>query len=315
MGRNQAYCCICGGPFLEPGTRENEPGAWLCYPVLWTTAHNTKDGADLDMYQHEISLRYTYDLVDRVDDSQRRVLEEKATYREHNLFLISESSKEVPAFHVFGDTYWDKSALYFALHNQCSKLVQRFISTRHESHDVFHISDKDEICSVKQLWEVLFARVPASGCNHASNIEHPTRYYGVARLHRTEWEPDDDLLIGELVEADPIEVPKLTESILDNLEPCVSSTQSDETSNNIIDQDWWFNKLIAKEDIPWIWDLDEDQVRKKQRTGAWDWELLIKKLSRPDIYRPEDETLRLPLGLRNRRRIWRCIEEARLGDI
>ncbi|CAG9982212.1 unnamed protein product [Clonostachys byssicola] len=313
MGRNQVYCCICGGPFLESGTRENEPGEWLCHPTLWTTVHNAKDGPESDMYKWELGMHtyLPYDLVDPVEDSQRRVLEQEATYQEHNMFLISESGEKVPAFHVVGN----ESALYLAAHGKCSQLVQRFISSRPETHDVFQISDKDEISSVKQLWQVIFTRIPASGRGFAYNVDHPTRYYGITSLHLTEWEPDNNPLAGECVEADPIEVPQLTECILDNLELYVPGIRSEATSTDLEDQDRGYNKLINKKELPWLWDLDEDVVRKKQRTGDWNWELLVDKLSGTDIYRPEDETLRLPLGLRNRRRIWKCIEDARLGDI
>ncbi|KAK7216747.1 hypothetical protein V2G26_004750 [Clonostachys chloroleuca] len=310
MGRNQVYCCICGGPFLEPGTREHEPGEWLCHPTLWTTVHLAKNGVELDMYKWELGM-YTYDLADPANDSQRRVLEQEATYQDHNVFLISGSGEKVTAFHIVDN----ESALYLAVHGRCSQLVQHFVSSRREAHDVFQISDKDEISSVKQLWQVIFSRLPASGRGFAHNIDHPTRYYGIASLHLTEWEPDNNPLVGEYVEADPIEVPQLTDCILDNLEPDASVIRSEETSADLEDRDWWFNELITKKELPWLWDLDEDAARKKQRTGDWNWELLVKKLSRTDIYRPEDETLRLPLGLRNRRRIWKCIEDARLGDI
>uniref|UniRef100_A0A0B7K335 Uncharacterized protein n=1 Tax=Bionectria ochroleuca TaxID=29856 RepID=A0A0B7K335_BIOOC len=307
MGRNQVYCCICGGPFLEPGTREDEPGEWLYHPTLWTTVHDAKDGVELDMYKWELGM-YTYDLIDPVDDSQRRVLEQEATYQEHNVFLISESGENVPAFHVVGN----ESPLYLAVYSQYSQLVQRFISSRPEAHDVFQISDKDKVSSVKQLWKVIFTRLPASGRGFTYNIDHPTRYYGITSLHLIEWELDNNPLY---IEADLIKVPQLTECILDNLEPDASGIRSEEASTDLEDQDWWFNKLITKKELPWLWDLDEDLVHKKQRTGDWNWELLVKKLSGPDIYRPEDETLRLPLGLRNRQRIWKCIEDARLGDI
>ncbi|CAH0027678.1 unnamed protein product [Clonostachys rhizophaga] len=303
MGRNQVYCCICGGP-------EDELGDWLCHPTLWTTVHDVKDGVELDMYKWELGM-YTYDLVDPVDDSQRRVLEQEATYQEHNVFLISESGEKVTAFHVVDN----ESALYLAVHGRCSQLVQRFISSRPEAHDVFQISDKDEISSVKQLWQVIFTRLSASGRGFAYNIDHPTRYYGIASLHLTEWEPDNDPLVGEYVEADPIEVPQLTECILDNLELGASGIRSEVTSTDLRDQGWWFNKLITRKELAWLWDLNEDIVRKKQRTGDWNWERLVKTLSGTDIYRPEDETLCLPLGLRNRRRIWKCIQDARLGDI
>jgi len=56
-------------------------------------------------------------------------------------------------------------------------------------------------------------------------------------------------------------------------------------------------------------------VREKQADGRWDWELLVRKISQLAIHEPDDTTLKLPLALRNRRRVWRLLEEARLDDI
>jgi hypothetical protein len=80
-------------------------------------------------------------------------------------------------------------------------------------------------------------------------------------------------------------------------------------------QDEWCDKLVGKKEFPWLWDLDEEQVREKKGAGTWDWELLVRKLSKVDIHDPHDTELNLPLGLRNRQRIWRGLEEARAGDV
>ncbi|KAI1367758.1 hypothetical protein F5Y08DRAFT_41351 [Xylaria arbuscula] len=53
-------------------------------------------------------------------------------------------------------------------------------------------------------------------------------------------------------------------------------------------------------------------VRKKQQGRSWDWETLVRKLSQVNCHESSNTTLSLPLGLKNCRRIWRCLEEARV---
>lgn len=114
-----------------------------------------------------------------------------------------------------------------------------------------------------------------------------------------------------------MEIANLTEGILQNLEPGTSERPNevgfteDETSNG---QDWWCEALADKKLLPWLWDLDSELLREKQRAGNWDWESLVRSLSKPEIHEPSDTTLNLPVGLRNRRRIWRCLEEARVDN-
>lgn len=80
------------------------------------------------------------------------------------------------------------------------------------------------------------------------------------------------------------------------------------------EQEWWCEALTDKKRLPWLWDIDIALIQEKQRSGTWDWELLVQQLSEPAIHEPSDTTLTLPVGLRNRRRIWHCIEEARVDD-
>jgi len=78
---------------------------------------------------------------------------------------------------------------------------------------------------------------------------------------------------------------------------------------------WWCVALVNKEMFPWLCDIDTDMIRKKQQTGNWNWELLSRQLSQTKIHDPCDTTLKLPLRLRNRRRIWRTLEEGRIDDV
>lgn len=120
------------------------------------------------------------------------------------------------------------------------------------------------------------------------------------------------------MEADPIEIPTLTQSILDNLQPlsfeCTRATGQTSAAFGQ-SQVQWCDRLTSKEHFPWLWDLDKSQIQEKSRSGNWDWELLVGKLSQVRIHQLDDTSMNLPLGLRNRRRIWRSIEEARFGDV
>jgi len=138
-----------------------------------------------------------------------------------------------------------------------------------------------------------------------------------------------------------MEIPNLTESILQNLVPMPADSPKGTTTDQIqestsqesppeaysnlqnadlncdysLSQDWWCDAFINKKMFPWLWDVDASIVREKQQAGRWNWELLARQLSHTKIHTPDDMSLRLPLPLRNRRRIWRLLEEARVDDI
>jgi hypothetical protein len=85
--------------------------------------------------------------------------------------------------------------------------------------------------------------------------------------------------------------------------------------NYAYSQDWWCEALINKKMFPWLWDIDIHMIRERQKTGNWNWELLARQLSQIVIHDPHDKTVKLPLRLRNRRRIWRILEEGRVDDV
>jgi hypothetical protein len=85
--------------------------------------------------------------------------------------------------------------------------------------------------------------------------------------------------------------------------------------NYTYSQDWWCKALIKKKMFPWLWDIDKRMICEKQQTGNWNWELLARQLSQIKIHEPHDTTLKIPLRLRNRRRIWRILEEGIVDDV
>ncbi len=48
---------------------------------------------------------------------------------------------------------------------------------------------------------------------------------------------------------------------------------------------------------------------------GWDWELLVRQLAQVEAFEEGNLMPSMPLGLRNRRRIWRLVDEARPGDV
>lgn len=74
-----------------------------------------------------------------------------------------------------------------------------------------------------------------------------------------------------------------------------------------------YQSLLEYATIPWLWDLDYQVLRNKEASKPqgrdWDWELLIRQLAQPDIYEPGKALPNLPLGVRNRQRIWRLVED------
>ncbi|KAJ2994822.1 hypothetical protein NUW58_g1448 [Xylaria curta] len=288
-----------------------------------TTGHREDGGVELDTYSPHPS-QYAYGLgPNSAEDSKGNVLEFDANYDDHNRFEVPELGKPVEAFSVpLGG-----GPLYLPIHKLCYQLAERFIRSKAESRDISLVPSKDEIFSTEQLWEILYRRLPGSPFSSEYILPDPYEYYGGRGCRNVYWEPDDDPDDGQLLEADPVEIPRLTEFILENLQSPVpekakgtmteanSEPQHIHQSSDIAHSQYWCDTLADKKGFPWLWDLDAELVRKKQEDGDWGWELLVHKLSQVKMHQASDATLNLPLGLRNRRRIWRCLEDARIDDV
>lgn len=71
--------------------------------------------------------------------------------------------------------------------------------------------------------------------------------------------------------------------------------------------------------FPWLWDLDREQCRLKDSETyddgskiRWDWERLVRHLAQDDVFTSSEGLTNAPEGLKNRRRIWRCLDEMRV---
>ena len=75
----------------------------------------------------------------------------------------------------------------------------------------------------------------------------------------------------------------------------------------------WRRALTEGDYLPWLWDLSSDVITAKEVSKLpgqeWNWELLVRQLAQANLHEPRAVIPDLPLGLRNRRRIWRLLED------
>lgn len=157
----------------------------------------------------------------------------------------------------------------------------------------------------------------------------------------------------QAVGADPIEIPFLTEWILSQLEVLSQGSSAPELSSKkktahhlnwmpteiidlvishldlstntplqctrILAPMHWRRALAHLGVFPWLWDLDHKAIGDKEATCeslTWDWELLVRRLAQP---MPLETFACSPLkysppGLRNRRWIWKHVDEMRTDE-
>jgi len=78
-----------------------------------------------------------------------------------------------------------------------------------------------------------------------------------------------------------------------------------------LDQQFWFQHLLSGSLIPYLWDLESKALHAKNQNAKWDWKALAKLLARKDtIMMGKEGMADVPIGLRNRCRIWKIIEGA-----
>lgn len=110
--------------------------------------------------------------------------------------------------------------------------------------------------------------------------------------------------------ADPVNISNITQCVPENLK-ALPGTEGRSPKT----QDESYKLLVNPRTLPWLWDLDVGYIRDKQLSARWVWEVLVRSISQPDIHMPSNDSLHIPISLRNRRRIWRILEEARVNDL
>ncbi|KAK6835713.1 hypothetical protein RU639_001826 [Aspergillus parasiticus] len=123
------------------------------------------------------------------------------------------------------------------------------------------------------------------------------------------------------LEALPTEIQDM---IYNNLHPFINP---EPTCTRYLPSSLWRDMLFNRHILPWLWDLDISALRSYPATpdagnvltyeaeDVWDWERLVRTLAQVEMFEPGNPLQHAPLRLRNRRRIWRLLEEAEDEDI
>jgi hypothetical protein len=117
---------------------------------------------------------------------------------------------------------------------------------------------------------------------------------------------------------------ELQDMIYKNLHPFINPEQ---TCTRCLPSRLWRALLFNWQILPWLWDLDISALQSCPVTSnaadvptfeaeeVWDWERLVRTLAQVEVFEPGHPLEHAPLRLRNRRRIWRLLEEAEDEDI
>ncbi|KAH0351019.1 hypothetical protein KCU81_g2389, partial [Aureobasidium melanogenum] len=310
----QIYCNICGGPFL------GSEHTWLGEAIILSTGHRTRNGTEIDdEYHPRHHLEAGFWLGEHLLGQANRVLlrfNSKYDPDTRNFYLLERKETVSPNVLIESASRPRGGSLYLPVHKACLELAEKFIHAASTLERAATDTTSGKITSELQLWEVLCRRLDQF---EDDTIPKEPHHFYVPHTILTpmpwEREPDSDddsdehLWAHALLMAGPLGIPNITESILENLE-----TASDTEPESIKSQDESYERLVNPRIFPWLWDLDTCSVYNKKSSGLWDWESLLCSLFQPDIHMHDNDSLHIPVSLRNRRRIWRILEAARVGD-
>jgi hypothetical protein len=122
--------------------------------------------------------------------------------------------------------------------------------------------------------------------------------------------------------SDSIPSPGTLDEIIAQYSPLENPTINPERT---LSPSTWREMLFSGRVLPWLWDLDATLLKSQRlgslgkekaydANGVWDWELLVRELAQVDIFSDGELMANIQYGLRNRRRIWRLVDVARMND-
>ncbi|KAL9087050.1 MAG: hypothetical protein Q9165_006878 [Trypethelium subeluteriae] len=182
----------------------------------------------------------------------------------------------------------------------------------------------------------------------AYRLTEPHDYYMPKTFVESEWSFNIPI-----VEADPLSIPDLTMTILQHLQEfkgdrakrlspeqrelkarleqlpnemldhAISflNTLTETSTKYVLPSSVWRAGLLRGKLIPYLWDLDSVVIREKDAStdgsedSRWDWELLVRQLAQPNVFDEGQPLTDVPIGLKNRRRIWQLLDDMYLGDV
>ncbi|KAI1751836.1 hypothetical protein F4782DRAFT_531075 [Xylaria castorea] len=131
---------------------------------------------------------------------------------------------------------------------------------------------------------------------------------------------------------------EITDQITAALEPFEEDWGLPLQPTRVLPPNWWRKRLFSGKLIPWLWDLNEDDVlsyraknfykhnpddavKDRERgkyifdENVWDWELLCRQLAQSNVMQGAGVLAGKSDQVWNRRRIWKLLDAARLGHI
>ena len=330
---SNVFCAICGTAFWRHPCEE-----WAGKVVL-LTEHDSSDGLPPIAgwtLKHE---------------SKRgaQVLEWPAVITEGSRCQLVHGEASVNAY-----SDWDLSQ-NFPVHEACLELAKQIIRVRSKNNDSTVKSRTRQVTSVSDLFEVLMARRSTWDWGVTEKLDAPHNYYLPREYYVHNIYYDRECLTKEekdVLEADPLDIPNLAESLISCLQPLPQRPQENLSAfrmqfqrrieslpaelflsvldylyplkidssecTRLLSPSIWKGMLLNGQIIPFLSDLDGDDFDQEllncSRPAELDYERLVRQLTQVAPKLNMELLPGLPAGLRNRIRIWRLVQEMYVGD-
>lgn len=190
-----------------------------------------------------------------------------------------------------------------------AKLVRRIVSILHVSSCSSHAASYEPHLTSRNLILpdlIIYLQLFEA---HPSDLPGVTAFI-LSQLRQAH--PLEPIASGEVdVQRNTVLLPQGLEEMI--LEMLVSLGSPPLQNMGILHPRTWLEILFKG--FPWLWDLNRDECYAKeeetQEDGSkkvWDWEGLVRRLAQRDAFEARGNMQHAPLELRNRRRIWRCLD-------
>ena len=160
-----------------------------------TTAHKVAEGVELDKYwQDNREGAYAYYLGRNPPaDTDRNVLRLDAHADDGTVFEIRATGDRVIPMEVdLQPNSRGSGPLYMPMHRSCLTVADHFIGSMALTTQSSQSQDGIRITSIKQLWEVIYRRVPGSWHCSTWVPPEPHDYFGGRSCRNVDYEPGDD---------------------------------------------------------------------------------------------------------------------------
>jgi len=323
-----AACTICGAPFNRP-EQQTPAQRWTSRAIL--TSDETLD--------------FTQTSLDEVSPSllsrDRAITRLPATVLAHTYFKVTDGDRKGQVVAANQSDGYFHAELYLPMHEACLDLVDRFIEAGYTAPPPMAGR-----WTMSKVWDVVRLRLEVEegdenrygGIEGVEQVSEPHNYYlrehggpafqwydrdslndpstilgyTSALLQHSRVPPGSGLPPNDAVKRLRQEFERLPQElqdrIIDQTKPLSGTAR---TCNRALGPFVWRRMLSDASLVPFLWDIDTSVLMQGPEL---DYELLVRQLAQPDVFDVGQPLQDVPLGLRNRRRIWRVLESMRAGD-